>query len=132
MAHLGQIWIDFRQKRLETPAFVSSFSGAEEAFLQACYFFPPLFLYKETNMSSTSKDKSDGNALFQAVLGKLNNYQNGGNCSTVVPSLKVEEACAWYAHLFPNAPLCDTGHSSTLDYDRERPDGDYGEDVSTV
>ena len=31
---------------------------------------------------------------------KFITFQNGGSCSTSVPSLKVEEALAWFAQMF--------------------------------
>ena len=59
---------------------------------------------------------------YLSCLAKFKNFVGNGNCSTVVPSITIEEFCAWCGHLFPNAPsVCEDSHIISYEItDQER------------
>ena len=69
---------------------------------------------------ATNKDELSSNAVVTAIRTKLNNFQNGGNCATLVPSLTIDEALVWFTHLFPNAPVVCEDRTGLLGYELER------------
>ena len=60
---------------------------------------------------------------YVSCLAKFTNFVGNGNCSTVVPSITLEEFCAWTGSMFPKAPsVCEDSRISVYDTptDQER------------